>query len=718
MSQISGTDIKGTTDMASLSADLWARKWRILMVTLILSIATYAVLSFFPKLYESSSSILVEPRANAFSRAADDTTGNSTVAAVPDDVLMSSQMELIKSADTLLIVIRNLDLINKPEFQASKSPLDAIMSMFGKQTDVRDAEQIALAKLFKQITVLRQRDSRVISIYVRSEDRQLAADIANAIAAAHISRRADQTIDDTAEATQWLQTEIDKLRVRVSDAESAVAKYRVDHDLFVGPNNTTLVDQQLSEISKQITDAQERKNSARSRANLIRQMLQSGQSITGITDVQNSVVIQRLLEDKSGLQRDRAQLLSTLLPNHPDVQSLTAQIDELDRQVNAEAKKVADALEAEAQIEESLETSLRDDLARLKLSASDATTSNVELQELEREATAERNLLETYLLRYRDAVARTDSSAALPDLRQITFASPAMTPSYPQTMLILLAVAIVALMGQLGVVLLRHYAGSLPRDTEMGGSPGDWAAFGVRDDNLLVGGGQKSVPRPRDQIETMRERASQLLRQNRGQQRGTRAESAPANANAWTLADLTRHLLRGRDRLVLVAGYDKSADCLGLTDRLAAALIEKNCTITLVDAGTGTLTRTPGLSDLAAGDVDFGDVVTQTRYPNLNEVGWGRRRELARDSAKPATLVEALCDLNDVVIVLTGTAGEGANLPLFAGCDALLVVVSAKPLDAGLQRQIETDAARLDLDNVAFAIAREGQDTSERTDVA
>ena len=140
MSQISGTDIKGTTDMASLSADLWARKWRILMVTLILSIATYAVLSFFPKLYESSSSILVEPRANAFSRAADDTTGNSTVAAVPDDVLMSSQMELIKSADTLLIVIRNLDLINKPEFQASKSPLDAIMSMFGKRSEAEQLE--------------------------------------------------------------------------------------------------------------------------------------------------------------------------------------------------------------------------------------------------------------------------------------------------------------------------------------------------------------------------------------------------------------------------------------------------------------------------------------------------------------------------------------------------------------------------------------------------
>ncbi|MCB1516622.1 MAG: GumC family protein [Hyphomicrobiaceae bacterium] len=704
--------------MTTLSAELWRKKWRIAFVTLLLCMATYAVLSFFPKLYESSASILVEPRANAFSRAADDNGSTATNASVPDDVLMSSQMELVKSADTLLIVIRKLDLISKPEFQASKSPLSAITSMFGSQPDVRDAEQIALAKLLKQITVLRERDSRVISIFVRSEDRQLAADIANAIAQAHITRRADQTIDDTAEATQWLQTEIDKLRTRVNDAESAVAKYRVDHDLFVGPNNTTLIDQQLSDISKQITDAQERKNTARSRANLIRQMLQSGQSITGVTDVQNSVVVQRLLEDKAGLQRDRAQLLSTLLPNHPDIQALTAQIEEIDRQINSEAKKVADALDAEAQIEASLEASLRDDLARLKLSASDATNSNVELQELEREATAQRNLLETYLLRYRDAVARTDSSAALPDLRQITFATAAITPSYPQTMLIIVAVTIVALMGQLGIILLRHYAGTMLREDDREKASSDWAAFGVREDNVLLGKSTAQQPDRADERLTMRERASRLLRQSSGNRKAREIDPGAANSNEWTLADLERHLLRGRDRLVLVAGYDSDADCLGLVDRLAAGLIDKGRNITLVDAGTGLSTRAPGMTDLAAGDVDFGEVVSETRYPNLNEVGWGRLAEIDRSSAKPATLVEALCDLNDAVIVLTGAAGTHANLPLFSGCDALLVVVSAKPLSAERQRQVERDATRLDLTNIAFAVARPAQSAARRPDVA
>ena len=53
MSQTSQMDASGKTDMTTLSAELWRKKWRIAFVTLLLCMATYAVLSFFPKLYES-----------------------------------------------------------------------------------------------------------------------------------------------------------------------------------------------------------------------------------------------------------------------------------------------------------------------------------------------------------------------------------------------------------------------------------------------------------------------------------------------------------------------------------------------------------------------------------------------------------------------------------------------------------------------------------------
>ena len=115
----------------------------------------------------------------------------------------------------------------------------------------------------------------------------------------------------------------------------------------------------MTETASQITAAQERKNTAESRSTLIRGLLAAGQPIDGVEDVRNSVTIQQLMQQKAQLTSQRAQLLATLLPTHPSVESVTAQIVELDKQITAEGKRVADALEAEAKIETSVQQSLQ-----------------------------------------------------------------------------------------------------------------------------------------------------------------------------------------------------------------------------------------------------------------------------------------------------------------------------------------------------------------------
>src|SRR5690606_38156903 len=117
-----------------------------------------------------------------------------------------------------------------------------------------------------------------------------------------------------------------------------------------------------------------------------------------------------------------------------------AQIAEIDRQINIEGRRVADALEAEAQIESALVTSLNNDLTRLKVTATTASTSNVTLEDLQREAKAQRDLLENYLARYRDASARSESAGTLPDVRVVSAAAPSTTPASPKTAFILAAV--------------------------------------------------------------------------------------------------------------------------------------------------------------------------------------------------------------------------------------------------------------------------------------
>jgi len=115
------------------------------------------------------------------------------------------------------------------------------------------------------------------------------------------------------------------------------------------------------------------------------------------------------------LRSQIAQLNATLLPGHPKMKELNAQVANLDQQIVAEARKILESLEAEAKVAAARETELSQNLDRLKKTASTANDAGVRLRALEREAAADRDLLDSYLRSYREAVAR--DSADLPPTR-------------------------------------------------------------------------------------------------------------------------------------------------------------------------------------------------------------------------------------------------------------------------------------------------------------
>jgi hypothetical protein len=99
-----------------------------------------------------------------------------------------------------------------------------------------------------------------------------------------------------------------------------------------------------------------------------------------------------------------------------------------------------------------------------------------------------------------------------------------------------------------------------------------------------------------------------------------------------------------------------------------------------------------GLTDLASGRASFGDVVHKDLRANRADVPWGTLGTLDRRSEKPATLVEALADLYDAVIVSTGRIGMASPLPLFAGLDCRLLLVAAPRMDAEVVAAALSDA--------------------------
>lgn len=770
-------------DITAVLGAVIRRLPRIIVVTLLLLAVTFVLLMFSPRLYESSSSILVEPRSNAYVRASNEQAPTLTGG---EAGVVSSQIELIQSRDTLLKVIDQLDLRSVPEFNGSQggfSPLGMLMRFMGRSSVAPvSVDEVVLNNLYARMTVIQERDSRIISILVRSVDPELAAKIANAVANAHVARRAELSISDTAEASSWLRDEIARLQVKVKDAESAVAQFKVDNDLFTGQNNTSLLDQQLSTIASQITDAQQRRNTASSRATLIRGLIDRGQPIEGVADVRDSVVIQQLSEEKARLQAEIAQKSATLLSNHPTIRAMRAQVSELNSQIEAEGRRVAAALDAEAQIEDGVISSLQAELARTKTNASTATKDTVTLDSLQRDAKAQRDLLESYLARYNEASSRVDSNSALPDVRVVSFAAPSVTPASPKTSLIMTAVALVSLLLQIGAIIFGELisgraivpivAPELPQDEleampfredelepdqaweepELEEMPDDAVVASAEladpeteivaieplfdeevetvdddlepvDHDVIVDGEESDPPvEPERAAETevdaqsvaAREFIRSLMAGSRVAPDEVEAEvrhdhiepdyvEAVASAGVADVAettvpeaqeaghgravrilsqsDLVADLVLGRTHLLLLADHGDGQPGHHLAEELVGEALAKGLSVALVDAGTGIRSEFPGMTDLSAGTASFGEVVQKSADNSFAEVVWGQGESVEKTSPRPLTLVEALGDIYEVVVVLTGRLGRHSSLARFLDLDGRVVLVTGEDAD-------------------------------------
>ena len=91
---------------------------------------------------------------------------------------------------------------------------------------------------------------------------------------------------------------------------------------------------------------------------------------------------------------------------------MKAQLADLDRQLRDEASKFSRSLDNDARIAGGRVDGLTASLDQLKKQATSTNGQDVQLRALEREAKAQRDLLESYLAKYREATARENIDTA------------------------------------------------------------------------------------------------------------------------------------------------------------------------------------------------------------------------------------------------------------------------------------------------------------------
>jgi polysaccharide biosynthesis transport protein len=442
-------------DFPALGTALWRCKWRILAPTLLVAFATLAVVQLIPPKYLSESRVLIEEHGNVFLRPDIDKDAIDGNAANQETV--ASQVQLVLSRDLASAVIAKLRLGKRPEFDAA---LDTVSPkvVLGHLSLIRDPTQMTpeervLEAYYDRLTAYAVDKSRVIVIDFQSQDPQLAANVANAIADEYLAEQRQVKQGQARLAAQWLAGEIKTMQEEVANAEAKVVAFRANSNLLEGPNNTTLLAQQLSDFNSQLATVRAQEVDAEAKAKIIRQMLSSGQLTP---DILNSELISQLSEQRVTLRAELAEQSISFGEKYPRIKELKAQIADLDQQIWAEAATISRSFEDDARIAKARADLLRASFDQTKNQAAIADERGVELAALERDAMSKRDLLESYLATYSKATSRDTIDSSSADARVISRAAPSNVPAYPKKLASVLIAMMATMMLCCGFVLIEE----------------------------------------------------------------------------------------------------------------------------------------------------------------------------------------------------------------------------------------------------------------------
>lgn len=425
--------------------------WIVLPTLVALAVSSFLVNAVVPR-YTADSRILLAPGDSYYTRP----NGSADIGLPADERDVASQVQLVMSRDLAKQAVARLQLRGNPEFDDNagvSGMARQILAFLGVIRDT-DADRV-LDKFSERVMAYPAGQSRVLAIEFTSGDPQLAARGANTIAEIYLEMQEDAKKQAARAAGTWLLNTIEPLRQKVLDAEAKVEAFRARTGILLGTNNTTIQQQQLADINTQLGTARSAQAESQAKARLLRDALAAGRTLD-ISEVANNDLVRKLAGERTTLKAQLALESRSLLPGHPRIKELVAQLTDVEGQIRMAAEKAVRTLENDSRIAGSRVESLLSTLDTIKRQSTTASESEVELRGLEREAKTQREQLEAMLTRYREAMARDAKNAIPPDARIVSRADAPTTPSFPKKLPIILISTLATLFLAITIVISRE----------------------------------------------------------------------------------------------------------------------------------------------------------------------------------------------------------------------------------------------------------------------
>ena len=295
---------------------IWARKWLVLAMLLLVGVVGTAVTLLLPKQYVASASLVVDVR--------NDPVMGVLAPGLASPAYMATQIEILRSDRVASRVVKMLGVERSP----------AAVQQWRESTDAKIPLERYFADLLQRgLSIEPSRGSNVINISFASPDSAFAAAAANAFAQAYMDVTVELRIEPTRQSAAFLDQQTKTLRANLEAAQAKLSNFQQDKGIVISDERLDQETARYNALMAQLSLAQAEQVEASTRVR------NTGTDTS--PDVMQSAAVQALKGQLNLAETKLTELSTVVGKNHPSRVQVEAQISELKQQIASETRRVS-----------------------------------------------------------------------------------------------------------------------------------------------------------------------------------------------------------------------------------------------------------------------------------------------------------------------------------------------------------------------------------------
>ena len=443
-------------DLVEYWRSILKRKWQIIGLALGVMLITAMVVYSMRPVYQSTAVVLIEFGKSKVVSIEEVYTGASA-----NREFLQTQVEILKSRELAKKVVAKLQLSKHPDFDPT------IIQHVAFGLNWREwvpsswlGEPLALSedKILEQVErnfignldVQPIRNTQLVKISFESYDKELAAKVPNVLADLYIESDLEAKVQMTQKASGWLTERLSGLRVKLEASEKVLQQFRErEHIVDVKGAALSGVGRQLDEFTTGLVASRQKRAEAENAYNQVQQAVKSHLPLDSLPAILKHPQYTSFKDKEAEASRKYAELSQRYGKEHPKLLAAETDLksaqDTLKRQVDVVVASVTKEYEAARANEQALERAL----GQAKSDVQGLNRKEYELGVLDREVTANRQLYDMFLNRFKQTDVSSDMQSTI--ARLVDPAILANSPAKPQKMRIIAIAFVVGLF--LGVLM-------------------------------------------------------------------------------------------------------------------------------------------------------------------------------------------------------------------------------------------------------------------------